>query len=147
LFALLLVASQSYRFVAWLQRTSKDGQGYASSNWRNSETIAAVKSTTPSVPIYSNGYDAIYYLTGRRALLIPEKIVHGTGRTNTNYSIEVEQMKNDMSRHNGVLVYFNTLPERSYLPSEDELRRQLPVDIHKLSDGSVFRIKSVVPSR
>ena len=139
LFAVLLVASHSFRFVAWLERSSKDGQGYASRSWIYSETIAAVKSTAPGVPIYSNGYDAIYYLTGRRAILIPEKIVHGTGRPNPNYEKEVETMVDDIMDHDGVLVYFHKLPERSYLPSEEELRERVHLQVFALNDGSILK--------
>jgi len=136
---LLLTASQSFRTVGWLRRTSSDGQGYASRAWTESETIAAVKGLPPDIPIYSNGRDAIYYLTGRRAIFIPEKIIHSTGRPNQNYDGEVEKMAGDIREHNGVVVYFHALPERTYLPPEDELRRRLPFEVATRADGSIFR--------
>jgi hypothetical protein len=138
LFAALLVASHSFRFVSWVVRTNKDGQGYASRTWTESDTIAALKPLASEVPIYSNGSDAIHYLTGRPGLLIPEKINHGTGLPNLNYDREVEAMKKDIMDRNGVLVYLHNLPERSYLPSENELRSRLSPQVRSFSDGSIF---------
>lgn len=138
LFAALLVASHSFRFVSWVVRTNKDGQGYASRTWTESDTIAALKPLASEVPIYSNGSDAIHYLTGRPGLLIPEKISHGTGFPNLNYDREVEAMKKEIMDRNGVLVYLHNLPERSYLPSEDELSSRLSPQVRSFSDGSIF---------
>ena len=138
-FAVLLVASHSFRFVTWLERTSKDGQGYASRTWTESETIMAVRRMAPAGPIYSNGYDAIHYLTGRSAVLIPEKIIHGTGQPNPNYQQELDAMVTDISGHDGVLVYFHRFTERSYLPSENELRERIPRQVLVLNDGSILK--------
>jgi hypothetical protein len=93
------------------------------------------------VPIYSNGYDAIYYLTSRRAILIPERIVHGTGQPNVNYDREIEKMRDDLREHNGFLVYFDTLPERWSLASESELRERLSLRLAAAeSDGSIYSV-------
>ncbi|MCU1268052.1 MAG: rane protein of unknown function [Acidobacteria bacterium] len=138
--AMLLLCSQSLRLAGWFIRTSSDGQGYASRTWIESETIRAVQQQPPNILIYSNGYDAIHYLTGRSARLIPEKIVHGTGRVNINHDRELDEMKNDLNEHRGMLVYFHNLSERTYLPSEDELRSRLSPQVRNLNDGSIFEI-------
>ena len=92
-------------------------------------------------PIYSNGYDAIHYLTGQPALYLPEKVIHGTGRANQNYQFELDRMQRDLREHKGVVVYFNTLPERWFLPSESELKTLLPLtEIAKGSDGSIWKV-------
>jgi hypothetical protein len=146
-FAVLLAASYSFRGARWLAHVKADGQGYASRAWKESPTIAAIQKLPTGIAIYSNGVDAIYYLTGRRAIYIPARIIHGTGRPNQNYDSEVEKMTNDMRERNGVLVYFHTLPERWFLPAESDLRSRLALDVHSLSDGSIFRINTSAPAR
>lgn len=146
--ALVFAGSYGLRGVKWFMRTRNDGQGYASRAWRESETVARIRTLPPGTPVYSNGYDAIYYLIGRPALYLPEKVIHGTGRLNQNYEAELDRMQTDLKEHHGVLVYFNTLPERWFLPTERELKTQLSLtEIAKGSDGSiseVFRVKPAI---
>jgi hypothetical protein len=137
--ALSFAGSYCLRGFRWLSHAQADGQGYASRAWKNSPAIEQTKRLPPEIPVYSNGYDAIYYLTGRRAILIPEKIIHGTGQPNQHYESEVERMTNDIREHNGAIVYFHTLPERIYLPTEDELRSRLLLQFVPLRDGSILQ--------
>jgi len=139
--ALILAGSYGLRAARWFERTRRDGQGYASRQWRESETIAKLRLLPAGAPIYSNGYDAIHYLTGQPALYLPEKVIHGTGRANQNYQSELDRMQRDLREHKGVVVYFNTLPERWFLPSESELKTLLPLtEIAKGSDGSIWKV-------
>ena len=145
--AVLLAGSYTFRGARWFVRVKADGQGYASRAWKESPTIAAIQKLPSGIAIYSNGVDAIYYLTGRRSIYIPARIIHGSGRANQNYESEVEKMTNDIRGHNAVLVYFRTLPERWFLPAESELSSRLPLDVRSFSDGSIFRINTPEPAR
>jgi hypothetical protein len=139
LLALLFVCSHGVRGFHWLTAAQADGPGYASRAWKNSASIAFVRDAPADVPIYSNGYDAIYYLTGRRTFYLPEKIIHGTGRPNPYYEEELKKMASDLQEHDGDIVYFNTLSERSsFLPSESELKSRLPLISRKTADGTIY---------
>jgi hypothetical protein len=139
LLLLLFAFSYSIRGARWLLHVREDGQGYASRAWKESETIARVKNLPAGVTIYSNGYDAIYYLTGRPAIYLPEKTNHNTGRPNEHYETEVEKMRRDLEQGNTVLVYLKALPERWFLPSEAELVQRLrPRSVKPTVDGSIF---------
>jgi hypothetical protein len=145
--AIMLVGSYAIRSARWFMDVRQDGQGYASRAWQESETIAYVKNIPLGAPIYSNGYDAIYYLTKRPAIYLPEKVIHGSARDNQKYSAEVEHMRNALSERNGLLVYFNTLPERWFLPSESDLKNQLPLTQRFTStDGSIYELNPVSES-
>jgi hypothetical protein len=139
--AIMLIGSYAIRSAKWFMQARQDGQGYASRVWKASETIAYVKKIPAGAPIYSNAYDAIYHLTGRPAIYLPERVIHGTGRENQNYAAEVESMRRALIERGGLLVYFNSLPERWFLPSESDLNSQLP--LHKIvtaRDGSIFKL-------
>lgn len=136
---IIFFGSYSVRGVRSLMRARQDGQGYASRAWRESETIAHIKRLPLGVPIYSNGYEAIHYLTRRPAIYLPEEVRHSTGRENENYKAEVESMGKALKEHNALLVYFNRFPERWFLPSEAELKQQLKLrSVEINSDGSVY---------
>jgi 4-amino-4-deoxy-L-arabinose transferase-like glycosyltransferase len=137
--AIAVLGSYFIRTASWFERTRDDGQGYASRQWKESETVQRVRRLAPGIPIYSNAPDGIYFLTGRPAILVPEKTVFVTGRPNQNYETELAQMGSRLKTGGGALVYFNTLPERWYLPSESELRMKLELtEIAKGTDGSIL---------
>lgn len=128
------------RGVSWTRQKSADGQGYASRAWQESATIARVKSLAAETPIFTNGYDAVYFLTGRPAFYLPEKIIHGTGQANALYSTELAHIREQMVERDGVLVYFAGFPERVYLPTESELKEQLHLRlVSRETDGAVYR--------
>jgi hypothetical protein len=140
--ALAFATSYSLRGAKWLLAVRHDGQGYAARGWRDSDTISRIRSLRPDAPLYSNGYDSIYYLAGRRARYLPEKINPGTDLANANYELEIESMKNELKSHGGFLIFFNTFPERSFLPSESELRERLRLRLFAAeSDGSIYMIE------
>jgi hypothetical protein len=136
--ALVLVISYTFRGTRWFAQVQADGQGFTSRAWKESPIIEQIKKLPSGVPIYSNGVDAIYYLTGRRALEIPATVIHGTGLPNPQYEAELQLMSDDLRTHKGVLVYFNTLPERWFLPLESELRSRLALPTRDFTDGSIL---------
>jgi hypothetical protein len=136
--AFLFAGSYTLRGGRWLARVQADGQGFVSRAWQESPTMAEIRKLPAGIPIYTNGIDAVYYLSGRRALDIPPRIIHGTGRPNEQYESELSRMNDDLRAQKGVLVYFRALPERWFLPSEDELRSRLSLQVRTFNDGSIL---------
>jgi uncharacterized membrane protein len=56
------------------KRVSESGMGFASSFWKNSETIAWLKTNRPKGRIYSNDPHSIYILTNINAEMVPTKV-------------------------------------------------------------------------
>jgi 4-amino-4-deoxy-L-arabinose transferase-like glycosyltransferase len=136
--AIAVLGSYFLRTASWFERTRHEGQGYASRQWKESETLQRVPNLPPGIPIYSNAPDGVYYLTGRPAILIPEKTVFVTGRLNQNYETELAKMGTRLKNERGALVYFNTLPERWYLATESEFKTRLALtEIATAPDGSI----------
>lgn len=139
---LCLAFAGSYvaRGANWVRQKRGDGQGYTSRAWRESATIERIRNLPAGTPIFTNGYDAVYFLTGRPAMFLPEKTVHGTGRANALYASELAHVREQLLDHNGVLVYFDGFPERAYLPPEDELRRELNLQpVSRETDGTIYQ--------
>ncbi|HEV7858800.1 MAG TPA: glycosyltransferase family 39 protein [Pyrinomonadaceae bacterium] len=139
---LCLAFAGSYvaRGANWVRQKRGDGQGYTSRAWAKSATIERIRGLPAGTPIFTNGYDAVYFLTGRAAMFLPEKTVHGTGRVNALYTSELAHMREQLLDQNGVLIYFDGFPERAYLPSEDELRRDLKLRlVSRETDGTIYQ--------
>jgi dolichyl-phosphate-mannose-protein mannosyltransferase len=148
LVGLIFAGSHSIKGARWFLNTRLDGLGYASSQWRESPTIALVKGLPRDITIYSNGYDAIYYLTGRHALSITAKTIRLTGKANPNDDLEIEKVKEDLHAHKGRLVYFEMFPERTFLASESELKTKLQlIAIDTAADGSIYEIRTAQSPR
>lgn len=122
--------------------TSRDGQGYASKSWKHSETLRKASTLPADIRIYSNGYNLIYYLTGRPAFPIPVKYDQHSGLLNDKYQSEVDLMKKHFGSQRAALVYFSD-NYRPYLPSEKELREALPLSLIDTEvDGSIYEIET-----
>jgi 4-amino-4-deoxy-L-arabinose transferase-like glycosyltransferase len=130
--------------AVWLRHSYLEGIGLAVERWRNSELLNLVKNNKTPDLIFSNAPDFIYTLTGKRAALIPRKVIpHKSLKNNApnqQYAAEIAIMKEQLENKRGVLVYFDDGDDRLwYLPSKTELEARLPLQVLKTaSDGTVY---------
>ena len=128
------------RSAGWVTDAHVNGRGYASKVWQHSEIMEQIGAFPSEIPIFTNGHDAIYILTGRQVSCIPRKVYPGTRQINDDYSFDLARMRDQLEDGDGVLVYFNTI-KRLYLPSEDELKDELPLCLlTKGADGSIYAL-------
>ena len=90
-----------------LRSFPRDAGGFASNGWRTSETISYVR-TLPSVPIYSNEIQAIYFLAGRAAIYVPTPYNPATEEPRSDYGASLERMRGILRSEGGVLILFHT---------------------------------------
>ena len=130
------------RGAIWVVHRSRDGNGYTKRIWKESEIIKWIRDAVPTgTPIYTNGADAIYIHTWKPARFLPRKIDPCSRKINYNYLSELSAMKKDLENQKGVLVYFKALAWRWYFPSEEELRKRLPLRLlFRTPYGSVYVI-------
>lgn len=118
-------------------RAHQDGLGYTSRTWRSSATVAYVQALPADVPIYSNGYDAIYLLTGRSTFPLPLK-PDGIAQSVPAYNREIDTMRSAVTFGHGVVVIFSTI-QRPYLAAKDDVDQLLPSLTEKtLADGVIL---------
>jgi hypothetical protein len=79
----------------------KHGVGYNSKTWAGSPVVRNLRALD-NVPVYTNDPLAIYYLTGRPAILIPD-----SGQRPGHFSAE-EKVSDDFNRQRAVAVIFRT---------------------------------------
>jgi hypothetical protein len=137
-----LLGTYAVRGTAFVARRYDQGSGYLNKPWRESETIAWIKTLPPSVELYSNGPDAIYFLTGRSTASIPWRIDKVTGSVTRSSSSRLDQMAARLRGGNAYLVLFTAIDWRGYFLSERELTELLPLALlDRKSDGAVYEIR------
>jgi len=109
-----------FRSARWLLHVQADGQGYDSRSWKNQRLSSRFRKLPADTPIYSNGIDADLLSDRQTSLGHPGKIIHGTAQPNPDYEPALQKMSEELRQRHGVLVYFNTLSERWFLPLESE---------------------------
>lgn len=117
--------------------------GFSSPIWRQSETLALVKRLPAEAVIFSNSPEAIYLYTNRPVQPLPKKFLSANQQLNASYAADLSSMQGQIENQRGVLVYFNTLPERSTLPTAEELKAQLSLCVvAQAADGAIYGINA-----
>jgi len=142
-----LVVAQVVGGLVWVASgLTDDGtrrRGYTARAWRESSIVAQVSLVDPAERVYSNGFDVIFFLTGRVVHPIPVEKDYLTDRPNPRFSQEIATMRADLEGTGGLLVYFDAVTaRRSYLPSRVELERALPLEVVATDAvGTVYRLR------
>ena len=139
-FCILLGALYLVEGTKWAINAQKDGMGYSSNLWKNSEILNYIK-MMPSKRIYSNACDAIYIITGKKCYRLPPKYNRTSLELNERYLGEIADIKAQLQNDSAVLCWLDNLSWRKYLPSEEELTRELHLKvIQKFNDGKIYGI-------
>ncbi|HUQ64429.1 MAG TPA: hypothetical protein VM121_11800 [Acidimicrobiales bacterium] len=135
----LLFVFQIAEATTWVRDSVDDAGarrgGYTSSVWRQSPVVATVRTLPPEVPVYTNGPDAIWFLTGRATKELPPEKDYLTGKPNPHYRAELAEMTERVRAGQGRVVYFSVIKSRPYLPTVDELRQVMP--LHEVSSDQI----------
>ena len=112
------------------------------SAWAGSRSIEYLRNFAEVRTIYSNGIDAVYFLTKKQALRIPAKIDPTTGKSNLDFERDINSMRNPLLQNRAVLVYLDKITWHWYLQPKNELNNtyKLPVLI-QLDDGTIYGIE------
>ncbi len=118
-----------------------DRRGYEARAWRDSAVVAAVAAAVdrePRRPVYTNGFDAVFLLTGRPTLPLPAETNYLTGRPNPRYGEELAAMRGN----GGLVAYFDAVSARkSFLPTRTELERDLGLQpLTSDAVGTLYRV-------
>lgn len=138
----LIIGLQLPATLNWLQQHYRQGIGYSSREWQQSETIKHLATTMPSASIYTNAPDVVYALLGRPAGMIPRKTNTTSNLPDPNYRAELEQMSRTLRAANGVIVFFDRVNWRKYLPSAAELESSLGLRlVARTADGAIYQVR------
>lgn len=138
--ALAVAASYTRTTAEWVRvRALEGGEGYGLRRWQESELIARVKGLPEDVAVYTNAPDAVYMLAGRFSANVPARVIAGTRRPNPDYAERLEAMEIAVRENHALLVWFDWISWRWYLPSMTQLARQLPIRRSaKVAEGEIW---------
>lgn len=144
-FIILIIGWVGFQLVhtgKWTQGAYNKGLGYASRSWRDSSEIKYIKDLPVDALIYSNGPDAIYFLTDRRTKLLPGNVQDVYTLSYVERS-SIDNMKDDLLRQGGYIVYFRGITWRETL-KENELHQLMNLEpIFGTESGSIFTLEEV----
>ena len=129
--------------VNWVSYRHPEGEGFTSRAWKDSDTVKFLKAVPPEIPIHSNAADACYLFTKREVSRLPAKYDSTSGRDNTDFGAQMEVLRDDLNNNHALVIYFDRLTWRWYLPSRTELEEtyKLPV-VTRFADGIVYGVQS-----
>ncbi len=138
LVTILFILSYAARAFIFCADMAINGDGYSGKKWRNSEIIRMIRKSGKDIPVYSNGMDAIYFLTGRIEKGIPSKIISTQAKANNDYENMINRIRFDLKEKKGMLVYFYDIPICG-IPDESEICNLIPLrKCFTNEEGSVY---------
>jgi len=141
--AFLVVLGNLGPAVSWVSYRHREGEGFTSRNWKESETVQFVKALPSHVTVWSNAADACYLFTHREALRLPAKYDPTRARVNTEFAKQMTALRNKLNDGQTVVIYFDKVTWRDYLPNRSDLEGsdKLPV-LRRFADGVVYGVPS-----
>jgi hypothetical protein len=141
--ALVLFGANLRPSAHWMWYRHGDGEGFTSRAWRDSESVKFLKAVPSQMLVYSNAADACYLHTNREALRLPAKYDPTGARINPDFAAQITVLREDLINNRAVVVYFDRVNWRWYLPDQHELEEtyKFPV-VTRLGDGVVYGAES-----
>jgi Dolichyl-phosphate-mannose-protein mannosyltransferase len=138
--ALFFVALQVPRTWIWLDFVRREGVGYNARVWAQSALLNRLREVDPATKLFSNAPDLIYTLLGRSSGTIPSKVYPDTHMSNPEFDVQLTKMQETLLVNKGLLIIFDRVNWRWYLPTAKELESRIPlIAIARTDDGVIYR--------
>ncbi|WP_254023272.1 glycosyltransferase family 39 protein [Mesorhizobium ventifaucium] len=137
----VVLAAHLVRSTDRVWRAYATGIGYDATAWHSSPLVQFVKDLPADAIVYSNGADALGYLTGRFVRLVPRQFDRRTQREDPNNTLEEQilSLRRSIISGNGYVVFFDAITSRFYNLPENDLVKVVPLSLYKqLPDGRVY---------
>lgn len=138
--AIFFVALQVPRAWIWLDFVRREGVGYSASVWAQSALLKRLREVDPAAKLFSNAPDLIYTLLGRSSGTIPSKVYPDTRAPNPEFDVQLTKMQETLRVNKGLLIIFDRVNWRWYLPTAKELESRIPlIAIARTDDGVIYQ--------
>ena len=134
---LIVLASYSFSSLDILHTMRTEGRGFTGREWQTLETVAMVGELESGGILYSTEALPLYFLTGRPAYWVPEKINPVQSREVEDYQSKMTLMRSRLMKPNSALVLFTRSFIRTELPPVEEVIEGLVLSI-ETSDGAIY---------
>jgi 4-amino-4-deoxy-L-arabinose transferase-like glycosyltransferase len=136
---LTIVFISAWAAVVEANSMRREGIGYTADMWRDSPTIAALKQFPPDVQVYSNGWDVIYFYTGRHTQLLPNKPEEADAASGDTFNARMQQLEDELKARHAVIAYLHHGRRGPLFLNEAELMQQLSIRrLGRYDDGAIY---------
>jgi len=140
--AIFVIALQVPRTWIWSGFVRREGVGYNSRAWEQSALLNRLRAVDPAAKLFSNAPDLIYTLLGRSSGMIPNRVHPDTRAPNPEFDVQVTKMQEALRVHKGLLIIFDRVHWRWYLPTAKELESIIPLlAIARTDDGVIYQAR------
>ena len=140
--ALTFAGAHALASFAFAVSAHARGQGFDAPAWQRSDLMTFVGGLPRDTVVFTNADDAIYLVTGRMTRRVPDLIDQMSLRENSEFEGEIEAMRAALAG-GGLVVYFDRLNWRWYLPPEPRLREILGLEVvRRDAEGTVLELPS-----
>lgn len=116
-------------------------------DWQTSPILLAVRRLPSDRIVYSNAPDAIYVVDGRATSSLPETQDFSTLKANPRFDDQMAEVDRTLHTRGGYVVYVRGLSRSSFLPSEQQVRRQLGLRlVQATADGAIYALPGPQPT-
>lgn len=96
--------------VATLNQVRREGIGFASRQWRDSQVIKWIQASDPQTIIVTNEAMAVQYLSGRAAIQVPDAFDPVTAQPRADYEEAIGELREIIEDQGGYLIVFGGRP-------------------------------------
>ena len=133
--------SYSVFAINFINEKRLNGDGLKAPYWANLDILEDVRKLPKSAYVYSNVPEILYLHAGIYASFLPRAFNPNSNRENKKFMEEIREMAERIKRKDGFLVIIRPF-RRYYLPSEEDLKRILPLQIYsERRDGAIYKIR------
>lgn len=138
-FTIAVLILQVYSLSANSAEFCREGVEYTSRYWKSHELVNIVREGHRNKVIFTNGADVIKFSTGQAAYYLPFNINPLSTQPEPDYDRNLERLIRRLGPDT-VIVYFDTLAWRDYMPSKDELIHRMGNSIiEEYAEGLILR--------
>lgn len=131
---------QTYRTAKWARDAHRNGLGFNSRSWRESQLIAFVRGLPEGTVLYSNGNDVLTLLTGRPASPSPLTLHATPTRDESAYDADLALMQDRMLERQGYFVYFDGITWRRMASDKILMEDMSLKTVFSAGEGKVYTI-------
>lgn len=135
--SVIVLSSHVIRSANRVWNGYQSGIGYDAAKWHASPLAKFVSKLPPDAVVYSNGADALSFLTERTVRFVPFRFDRRTGQENPEKPLEAQiaALRRSIASHDTYVIFDDAIDWRFYAVSESDLVKAVPLKPYATFSG------------